>query len=422
MNSQLKMFFIFALVAPPLFAQDWDAIHAKLARADAKAIIQMLTGYDVFEREIAMAQIAREDMRPELTRAAADALATIQSPDFRIQLITVLAERNDPAASLAIRNALNDTDENVRNAAIAACGQMKDDKAADRLIEMYKKAPSSEDLREALRRIPNPAIDTYLVTALKSKTATNHAAVLDLLAARRYHDVYALAMNPNFFDDSNMTLMRSAATVIRTYAPEGGFRPLLDFAQKLKPQAVELLKGTLTTTLNEATDKVSHEQYIAGLLQTCSPDFVETLTELLSVSQGPIALSVLSKRLASDDVDTRKDAARNLGRWNNEDALPALVVAGKNDRDLGVQNRAWLAVTDVAKRENKINLKKRAVAALEQTIWFAPRQAQRTDAFEALKLYVEKDDSIKGLLDKIEAERFELADDVKELKKKHNIK
>jgi len=422
MKTTLKMIFVLTLMGISLCAQDWDAIHAKLARADAKTIIAMMTGYDVFEREAALAQIARDDLRPELTRAAAAALATLPSPDFRIQLITVLAERNDPAASTAIRKALSDTDENVRKAAIAACGQMKDDKAADELIEMYKRTPASEDLREALRRIPNPSIDRYLVSALKSKTATNQAAVLDLLAARRYPEVYTLAMNPKFFDGADMTLMRSAAAVIRTFAPEGGFRPLLDFAQKLKPQAVDLLFGTLTATLTESDDKVSQERHLAGLLQDSPPDFAPVLTALLGVSQGPIALSVLSKRLESGDVDMRKDAARNLGKWMNEDALPALVFAGKTDRDLGVQNLAWRMLTDVAKREDKMKIKHRVVVALEQAIWLAPRQAERSAAFDALRLYVKKNDSVKWLLDKIEAERLELADEVKQLKKENNIK
>ena|GEM_PF-2264076 len=422
MNNQCKLFFVFTLMGISLCAQDWDAIHAKLARADAKAIIAMMTGYDVFEREAALAQIARDDLRPELTRAAAAALATLPSPDFRIQLITVLAERNDPAASPAIRKALSDTDEEVRKAAIAACGQMKDDKAADELIEMYKRTPASEDLREALRRIPNPSIDRYLVSALKSKTATNQAAVLDLLAARHYPEVYTLAMNPKFFDGADMTLMRSAAAVIRTYAPEGGFRPLLDFAQKLKPQAVDLLFGTLTATLTESDDKVSQERHLAGLLQDSPPDFVPVLTALLGVSQGPLALSVLSKRLESGDVDTRKDAVRNLGKWNNEDALPALVLAGKNDRDLGVQNLAWRMLTDVAKREDKMRIKHRVIAVLEQAIWFAPRQVERTLAFDALKLYVRKNDSVRWLLDRIETERLEFADEVKQIKKELNVK
>ena len=419
MNTQLKMFLSLALMTPPLFAQDWDAMQTKLARADVKAVVSMLTSTDVFEREAALAQIARDDKRPELTRAAVDALLTLTSPELRSQVIAVLTERNDPAASPAIRKALGDTDENVRKVAIIACGQMKDDKAADALIEMHKKSPSSDELREALRRIPNPSIDRYLLSALNSKTATNHAAILDLLAARRYHGVYAIAMNPKFFSESDMTLMRSAATVIRTYAPEGGFRPLLDFTQKLQPRAADLLIGTLMTTLNESSDKdkVSHEQYMVNALQVCSPDFVPVLTALLGTSQGTIALAALSKRLESSDVDTRKDAARNLGRWMNEDALPALAFAGMNDRDLGVQNLAWRMLTDVAKREEKMQIKNRVVVVLEKAIWLAPRQAERIAAFEALKLYVKKDGGLKWLLDKIEAERFELADDVKELKK-----
>jgi len=416
------MMFVFTFMGVCLFAQDWDAINAKLVRADAKAVVALLSSKDVFEREAALAQIAREDKRPELTRAAADALAALTSAEVKVQLITVLAERNDPAALPAIRKALRDADEDVRTAAIIASGMMRDDKAADALIEMYRKLPGSEDIREALRRIPNPAIDRALVKTVNTRMYTNRAAALDLLVARRYHGVYALAMTPQFFDGADMALARSAAAAIRTYAPEGGFRPLLDFAQKLKPNAVDLLLGTLTTTLNEATDNVAHEKYIVSLLPTCQPDFAPVLTALLGSSQGPIALSVLSQRLETGDVETRKDAARNLGKWNNEDAIPALVFAGKNDRDLGVQNLAWRMLVDVARRDEKMKITNRVVAALSETVWFAPRRAERSAALDTLKLYAKKNDGVRGLLDRIEIERLELADEVKQIKQELNMK
>ena len=423
MNNQVKMFFVFALTGASVFAQDWNAIQAKLNNADVKTIVNMLTSKDVYEREAALAQIARDDKRSELTRAAADALESLKSIEVKVQLIAVLTERNDPAASSAIRKALRDADADVRKAAVIACGLTKDDKAADALIEMYKQtSTSTDDVREALRRIPNPSIDRYLLKAFKSTSTANRAAILDLLAARHYKDVYALAMNPQLFDGSDMALTKSAVSVIRTYAPEGAFRSLLDFALTLQPSAADLLLGSLTTTLTESSDKVAHEKYIVSLLPTCSPDFTPVLTALLGVSQGPIALNTLSQRLESGDVETRKDAARNLGKWNNEDALPALIFAGKNDRDLGVQNLAWRMLVDVAKRDDKIVISNRAVAALKETIWLAPRRAERSVALDALKLYAKKSDSVKGLLDRVEAERLELADEVRQIKQELNIK
>ncbi|MCL1919792.1 MAG: HEAT repeat domain-containing protein [Kiritimatiellaeota bacterium] len=422
MKKQVKLFSVFALMGAAVLAQDWNAIQAKLAGADAKAVVNMLSSKDVYEREAALAQIARDDARPALTRAAADALAALKSTEIRVQLIAVLAERNDPAAAPAVRKALGDADSDVRTAAVIACGLMRDDKAADALLEMYRKAPASEEIREALRRIPSPSIDRALVKTLGTKVYTHRAAVLDLLAARRYAGVLGLAMDPKLFDGTDMALTKSAAAVIRTYAPEGGFRPLLDFARKLSPSAADLLLGTLTTTLNESKEKVANEQYIVKLLQSCPPDFVPVLTALLGASQGPIALSVLSKRLEAGDVETRKDAARNLGKWTNEDALPVLAFVGKSDRDLGVQNLAWRMLVDVAKREEKMGISNRAVAALEQVIWFAPRRAERSAAIDALKLYAKKNGGVRPLLERVAAERLDLADDVQQVKDELNWK
>jgi hypothetical protein len=415
------MFFVSALFCAPLSAQDWDAIQAKLAHADVRAVASMLSSADVYEREAALAQIARDDKRPGLTRAAADALDTLTSAEVKAQLIAVLAERNDPAASPAIRKALRDPDTDVRKAAITACGQMRDDKAADALADMHEWS-SMDEVREALRRIPNPSIDRYLAKTVSTKSSAKRADALDLLAARHCPGVYALALNPQFFDGSDMALTKSAAAVIRTYAPEGGFRPLLDFAQKLQPGAVDLLLGTLMTTLNEAPDKAAQEQHIIAQLKACKPGFAPVLTALLGTSQGPAALSILSQRLGDDDVDTRKDAARNLGKWNSEDAIPALMFAGKNDRDLGVQNLAWRMMIDVARRDEKMKITNRVVAALGEAIWFAPRRAERSAALDTLKTYVKKNDSVKGLIERIELERIELADEIQQLRQDLNWK
>ena len=419
MRNPIKMFCVVALMGTSLFAQDWDAIQAKLARADVKTVVSMLSSKDVFEREAALAQIARDDKRPELTRAAADALATLTSVETKVQLIAVLVERNDPAASPAIRKALRDTDADVRKAAVIACGLMKDGKAADALIALYRQT-ASEEAREALRRIPNPDIDRYLVKTLKGGATSSRVAALDLLAARHYHGVYALAMNPKLFDGADASLTKSAVAVIRTYAPEGRFRPLLDFALKLQPQSAGLLLGTLSATLNESADKPANEQHIVSLLPTCKPDFVPVLTALLGSSQGAAALSELSRRLETGDVETRKDAARNLGKWTSENVLPALVFAGKNDRDLGVQNLAWRMLVDVAQRDEKVVISDRVIAALAETVCSAPRQAERSAAVDALKLYAKKNDVVKVLLDKIATEHSDLKADVDKIKRELN--
>ena len=420
MKNPIPMFFVAALVGTSLFAQDWNAIQAKLAHADVKTVVSMLASNDVFEREAALAQIARDDKRPELTRAAADALATLPSVETKVQLIAVLAERNDPAASPAIRKALRDTDDDIRKAAIIASGLMKDDKAAKALLELYPR-DTTDDVREALRRIPNPDIDRYLVKKVKNAAASNRAAALDLLAARNYHGIYALAMTPQLFDGSDAPLTKSAVAAIRTYAPEGGFRPLFSFVRTLQPNAADQLLSTLTATLNESNDKVENEQFLASLLQTCSPQFAPVLTSLLGSSQGPIALATLSARLEAGDVETRKDAARNLGKWINENALPALVFAGKSDRDLGVQNLAWRMLIDVTRRDEKMVIQDRVIAALVETIWHAPRQAERSAAIETLKLYAkEKTDVIKVVLEKVAKERLELAEDVNQVKRDLN--
>jgi HEAT repeat protein len=396
-------------------AQEVNSAFAQLREAKPEAIVAALDAGDVHTLELALAQIARENMSPELTRAAAGALATVRQPGVKAQLIAVLAERGDASAAPAVRQALTDTDPAVRAAAAEACGLLRDAQAAGALFGMLN-GEHGEIAREALRRIPAPAIDARLVTLFQKGEGAKRVMAVDLLAARRYERLFPLLLDRRLFESGDAALAKAAAGAIRVYAPPESFALLLAFALSLPAPSADLLAGTLSVTLGEAEDKAACERRIGELLGSCDAAQAALLAGLLAASQGNDALRVLSERLASEDLEVRKDAIRNLGKWNGEAALVPLVLAAKRERDAGAQTLAWRAVIDIVMRSDKIGDFYQPVSAIQQAVWHAPRQEQKIAALQALPLYHPKAWEVEWLLTKIEAEKPELAEEAGRVK------
>ena len=396
-------------------AQDVASAYAKLQDAKPDVIVAALDCGDVFTREVALAQIARENRSQELTRAAADAVATVRQPGVKAQLIAVLAERGDTSVTPVVRKALKDADPVVRAAAAEACGMLKDKQAVDALFDMLG-GGQSEAAREALRRIPDKTIDARLVKLLRKGEGTNRVMAVELLAARRYEGLFALVLDKRLFEAGDAALAKAAAGAIRTYAPADSFGKILDFTLALPVRSADLLAGTLSTTLEESADKPACERRVEASLASCDAAQTVLLTSLLAASQGNDALRVLSKRLESDDLEVRKDAVRSLGKWNGEAALVPLVLAAKCERDAGAQTLAWRAVVDIVNRPDKITDVYQPVSAIQQAVWFAPRREEKVAALYALPHYHPKASEVERLVVKIETEKPELAEDVLRVK------
>lgn len=408
----LSTILLAALIAS---AQDLEKAFATLQNAKPEVVIAALDSDDVSAREFALAQIARENKSDELTRAAVAAVASVKRPGVRAQLIAVLAERGDASAVPAVRAALKDADPTVRVAAAQACSLFKDEKAAPALFAMLG-GEQDEAAREALRRIPGKAIDARLVKQVRKGTGEERVKALELLSARRYSGVFDLALDKELFVAGDPALAKAAAGVIRVYAPSGDFARLLAFALSLPVPSADLLAGALSTALDETPDRTESERRVGEALATCGPERAPLLTGLLAASQGDEALAVLSKRLESPELDTRKDALRNLGKWNGTAALVPMVLAARRERDAGAQTLAWRAVLDVVRRSEKAEYLGQPVSAIQQAVWYAPRREERVAALQALPLFHPKAPEVEWLLAKVEAECPDLAEEAQRVK------
>jgi HEAT repeat protein len=414
-NTWVMLGVMVLMVAVIARAENLESTYAKLQGAKPDAIIAALECGDAYTRELALAQIARENRSPELTRAAADAVATVRQPAVKAQLIAVLAERGDASVAPVVRKALTDADPAVRAAAVEACGLLKDGKAADALFGMLG-GEQGEAAREALRRIPSKAIDARLVSLLRKGKGAQRVTAVELLAARRHEGLFPLLLDKRLFEAGDALLSKAVAGAIRTYAPADGFEKILAFMLSLPEPSANLLAGALAVTLGEAADKPACERAIEKSLATCDAAHTAVLTGLLAASQGADALRVLSERLESGDLEVRKEAIRSLGKWSGEAALVPLVLAAKRERDAGAQTLAWRAVIEIAGRSDKIVDFYQPVSAIHQAVWYAPRREEKVAALWVLPRYHPKSWEVEWLLTKVETEQPEMAEEARRVK------
>ena len=406
---------VIMLSGPFVRAQDFESSYAKLRDSKPEVIVAALESSDVYTRELALAQIARENRSPELTRVAAEAVATMSQPEVKAQLIAVLAERGDTSVLPVVRKALTDANPAVRVAAAEACGVLKDTKAADALFEMLT-GEQGEVAREALRHIPGKAIDVRLLKLLQDSECAHRVVAVDLLATRRYKGLFQVLLDKRFFESGDAALAKAVAGAIRIYAPDDSFPLILAFALSLPEPSAELLAGTLSAILGAATDQPACLRRIDHALATCEATRAPLLTALLATSQDNESLRLLSLRLESDDLEVRKDAVRNLGKWSNESALTPLVLCAKRERDAGAQTLAWRAVVDIVNRPDKGVDFYQPVSAIQQAVWYASRREEKIAALCALPHYHPKAWEVEWLLTKIETELPELAAEAQRVK------
>jgi HEAT repeat protein len=125
---------------------------------------------------------------PEATKVCLEALDKAATPFERINLVTMLGNRHDPAALPAILRTLKDSDEGVRMSAGQAIAMIGGTEASAALIDQIS-ATSGRDRDiavSAFSRMPGTQPNAAAAAALaKAPDAGVRVALVNALAARR---------------------------------------------------------------------------------------------------------------------------------------------------------------------------------------------------------------------------------------------
>jgi type 1 glutamine amidotransferase/HEAT repeat protein len=266
-------------------------------------------------------------------RAASDAglladaagVLSKQAPDVQVQLLTLFAERPQPACLPAVVGALQSGEPDVRKTALGAIGTLGDAATVPTLAAFFETAnPEDKALAvDALTRLPGSGVDEALAAALKDAPPKVGRELMRALVARGGGLAPAVLLAQ--LDSPDAQLRREAATGLSQLGNATAIGPLL---KKLET-APSAEAGPLQSAISELCKREGSGKLVRDALVAASPSTQPLLLEVLAGIGDADALEAVTRRIDSSSEPVRACAIRLLANWPEPSALgPLLGLAG----------------------------------------------------------------------------------------------
>jgi HEAT repeat protein len=304
------------------------AVHALAKRGNAEAATALL---DIALGETRLAPLAKEGLKSLPGRALAAAVASRSdgaSAKQKVALFELIAAGQIVSARAAVRRAMNDPDEAVRLAAIAAMAQLADidsldlliDKALSRDGKPAEIAAARAALKTAAQRMDDrDRCAAKLAKHLKGAVAASQSYLLDLLG--KVNGPTALAAVVAAAKSSDPALKDAATRVLGAWSDTAAAPVLLDIAThdtETKYQ-IRALRGYIR--IARQLDVASSARSNAG--ETKLAMFHEAMKVAKRDEEKRLALDILTRIPSAATLDL---AASHLGEPSLKDAAAKAAV------------------------------------------------------------------------------------------------
>ena len=185
------------------------------ARADddlVQTVSNLVSDKDKDVRAVGLEQVRDEVKGAEATRRFAALLPKL-APEAQVGLLGALAERGDAAARPAVLDLLEQSQGEVRGAAIRALGALGDKDDVPRLTKLLAEADSEKDAVAAITRLHGEGINAALCAEMKTAAPAQRVKLLQLLVAR-----HAIDSVPTLLERPRMPMPACASRRWRPWA------------------------------------------------------------------------------------------------------------------------------------------------------------------------------------------------------------
>ena len=300
----------------------------------APMLLDALTGKDPTMRSAAIRCLGTFKGK-EITRAVADKLAALP-PDAQVQVIGILARRQDSGALGAITALASSKNDDVRQAALDGMGQLGDASTVKPLIAAMGNASDRPTVRRSLARLKGDGVDKALIAALTAGEPAVRAEIVAILNARNARTA-ADALLTIASEDSDATVRKEAIKALGGLADHRMCPELLDLLAKAKSasQRRGIINALITITRNSSkfTDEIITT--LGGKFK--ASDDPVTKAGILAVAGGiGGAESLKFVRTAAKDADlaVRTAAVRAMGAWSDATPLKDLLAVLRTEKQL----------------------------------------------------------------------------------------
>jgi HEAT repeat protein/type 1 glutamine amidotransferase len=295
--------------------------------AGVPLLLEQLQGNDSRSQVMALLLI-RHMEGSEVTRAIASQLGSLP-PDKQAQVITTLADRNDPVAKPAILKATRSNQSAVRLAAVQALGRLGDVSDVPVLLELA--GGSEKEIAAAavgsLAALPGKNVDASLLQSVDRGDTRSRRAAIDVLGRRAYAPAtVALIKHARGTEPS----LRVAATqALGETASVGDVPTLVEILVQAKdPSEAEVADTALTAVYARIDERERWADALIAGLPKAQPAAKIALLQALSHHGGPKALQAVKAAVADPNPEVQDAAVMLLSDWaTTEPADDLLAIA-----------------------------------------------------------------------------------------------
>ena len=309
----------------------------------ADAAVQELTTVlkSADARQFALAlSVGRELQAAGVTQALVRTLEDLQ-PARQTLVLTVLADRADPAARPAVVGLLHSEHIAVRIAAIRALAALGDADSIHALLQLDRREwngniacsvglPDVNDLSEYGSSDPGSA-----------PRARGSLRLLLIQVSGRRRITAAVPLLLDSVGDSSQTIQVAAIRALGETIDAGQLTTLIDLHARFpSDETGRATHDALRVVCARFAGDETCGRVVVAALTAGTPDERPFLLELLALIGGPTALHAVGQAALDPQTQIQDAATRLLGQWRGADAAPVLFDVAKNSKNEKFRIRA----------------------------------------------------------------------------------
>ena len=311
--------------------------------------------------------VARELPHKEVGEALAAELA--RAPVERQPLLlTVLADRGDPAGLPAILEAARQGPKEMRVVAIRAIKKMQVASAAPALLDAAtaEGAVGSAAL-DTLAALKGSDVDREIVERLEKAEGNSRAVLMRLAGQRRIAD--AVPVLEKALDDPDKEIRAAALFALgQTIVPADLPKLIAVAMSPTRKEDAEAAVAALRSAATRMPDREATAQRLNAEMATAPIDGKIMVLEILTDMGGPRALAAVAAATRSDSPELQDAGTRLLGQWMSPDAAEVTLDLARTLKNEKYRNRVMKGCIRILRQfempdEKRIALSAEAIKA-----------------------------------------------------------
>jgi HEAT repeat protein len=294
-------------------------------------IVDLVKDKDRDMRAVGLQQIREEAKGAAATRRFAALLPNI-APDAQTVLLDALGQRGDKAARPAVLGMLQNTDEQVRAAAVRALGTLGETADVAVLAQsLATPGPQQTAARASLARLQGTDVIAAIVAEYRRAKPEVQAELLGVLAAREAKECVPLVFQAT--EDADPEVATAALAALKALADPTHATAIVRLLKSAKSEAQQWKAEQALVAVCAKGSESCVAPILAGMTDA-SPTATAGLLRALARAGGDKALSAVVAAAKDSRPEVGPEAVRLLCGWPDKSAVTHMAALAKDGQPL----------------------------------------------------------------------------------------